>query len=76
MYVIYGATNCASCSEAKEVLSHNGLPYEYLTRGVDYDMSDFVSISKGAHRSFPLITLNGEYLGGLVQLKEHLDNTK
>ena len=74
MIKIYGKSNCSSCSQAKALCESNGVSYEYLSLGKDYQLSEFMSIKEG-HRSFPLITKDDEYIGTLQDLKEYLSNT-
>lgn len=69
MYKIYGRDGCTSCESAKSLLEQKSLPYQYLKLGKDYELSVFSSIKQG-HRSFPLITLNEEYIGTFEDLKE------
>ena len=71
MIKIYGRAGCSSCDQAKALCESNGVSYEYLSLGKDYQLSEFMSIKEG-HRSFPLITKDDEYIGGLVELKESL----
>lgn len=72
MYKVYGKTGCASCDKAKVLLSTKGEQYEYLLMGKDYTLAEFMVLGNGTHKSFPLITHNGEYVGGFEQLKEYL----
>lgn len=69
MYKIYGKTGCSSCVQAKNFLEAKGVDYEYLLLGKDYELSAFTSIKEG-HRSFPLITMNDEYIGTFEDLKK------
>ena len=76
-YVVYGKTNCPSCTSAKQLLESKGLSYEYLMLGKDYQMSDFIEAAQGnTHKTFPLIvhTEDGveSYVGGLQQLQQIL----
>ena len=71
MIKIYGKQGCSSCDQAKALCESNGISYEYLSLGKDYQLSEFMSIKEG-HRSFPLITKDGEYIGTLQDLKQYL----
>ena len=71
MIKIYGKQSCSSCNQAKALCESNGVSYEYLSLGKDYQLSEFMSIKEG-HRSFPLITKDYEYIGTLQDLKEYL----
>ena len=74
-YVVYGKTNCPSCTSAKQLLDSKGCEYVYLLFGKDYDLSKFVEINK-THKTMPMITTvkNGveSYVGGLQQLQQIL----
>ena len=71
MYTVYGKLSCDSCDQAKALLTTKGQKFEYKQFGKDYDLGEFSSFNK-AHRSFPLILKDGEYLGGLPDLKKDL----
>lgn len=71
-YAIYSKPNCQSCNEAKMLLEMEQLPFKYLTLNVDYTLQDmFLQIPRN-HKSFPAILKNGQYLGGLAELKNDL----
>lgn len=71
MFKIYGKVGCSSCLQAKALLESKGLEYSYLTLGKDYQPSEFMRIKEG-HKSFPLITKEGEYIGSFESLKAYL----
>lgn len=72
-FKIYSKAGCSSCQQAKTILDTKKLSYEYLMLGKDYQMSDFIEASQGnTHKTFPLILKDGEYLGGLPDLKKDL----
>lgn len=66
-YVVFGKKNCAGCDQAKALLDSKGLGYQYID----------VMLSKEAQalfrekgfRSVPQVYLNGEWLGGIEELK-------
>ena len=74
-YVVYGKTNCPSCTSAKQLLESKGCEYDYLLFGKDYDLSKFVEINK-THKTMPMITTVKDdvesYVGGLQQLQQIL----
>ena len=74
MIKIYGRAGCSSCNQAKALCESNGISYEYLSLGKDYQLSELMSIKEG-HRSFPLITKDEKYIGTLLDLKLYLNNT-
>ena len=71
MIKIYGKQGCSSCNQSIALCESNGVSYEYLSLGKDYQLSEFMSIKEG-HRSFPLITKDDEYIGTIQDLKEYL----
>ena len=77
-YVVYGKTNCPSCTSAKQLLESKGCEYDYLLFGKDYDLSKFVEINK-THKTMPMITTVKDgvesYIGGLQQLQQILDGS-
>lgn len=72
MFKIYSKQACTSCTQAKLLLDVKGVSYEYLSLGKDYNISEFTSYSK-THKTFPLIVKDGEYFGGLKELKEYFE---
>ncbi|QXM18571.1 putative glutaredoxin [Acinetobacter phage Phab24] len=72
MIEIYGKSGCSGCSEAKQLCEMKGVSYKYLTLGSDYQLKEFLEVSGGKHKSFPMITSDGNYLGGLQELKNIL----
>ncbi|MEG2307102.1 MAG: glutaredoxin [Erysipelotrichaceae bacterium] len=75
MYKVYSKSNCSSCVSAKQLLEQKGLEYEVLMFGKDYDLGDMLKICP-SNKTFPLITLNNEYIGGLNSLQQLLNGDK
>jgi len=75
---VWSQTNCPACTEAKRLLELHGVKYIECMIGVNgYTKKDL--IEKVPHaRSVPQIFVNGQYVGGLLELKEKLahDNNK
>ena len=71
---IYGKANCKSCDEAKQLCNNKSVEYEYKQMGKDFELLEMYSIAPRNHKSFPMIAIDGKYLGGLVELKEVLVN--
>jgi len=68
-YLVYGRSvpACSYCENLKELLDSKGIDYEYK------DISDedvFVEYCSYRLRTVPAVFLNGEYLGGLTEMKE------
>lgn len=70
--VIYGKTACPSCDQAKQYLEKKDINFEYKCLGTDYTISDFYEVAPRSHRTFPMISFNGEYLGSFEDLKKTL----
>lgn len=71
---VWSQTNCPACTEAKRLLEARGVVIEERMLGINgYTKKDL--IDKVPHaRSVPQIFLDGEYIGGLQELKQKLAN--
>lgn len=71
---VWSQTNCPACTEAKRLLEARGIRIEECMLGINgYTKKDL--IEKVPHaRSVPQIFLDGEYVGGLQELKQKLAN--
>tara|TARA_Y100000589_G_C26775320_1_gene475515 strand:+ start:103 stop:378 length:276 start_codon:yes stop_codon:yes gene_type:complete len=70
-YFIYSKSNCPSCEEAKKLLSEaNHVNCDEYLEDVD-EFLEFVWGMCGDKypRSFPMIFLDGNYIGGLQEVK-------
>lgn len=74
MINIYSKSGCSSCIQAKGLCEMMGVDFKYLSLGKDYQLSEFVSIAGSSHKTFPMITVDGEYLGTFLDLQEYLKN--
>jgi glutaredoxin 3 len=75
---VWSQTNCPACTEAKRLLDQQGIQIEERMLGINgYTKKDLVELVPHA-RSVPQIFLDGEYVGGLQELKRKLlnDNNK
>ena len=72
MYTVYGKTGCSACVQAKQLLETKGLDYEYALLGLNYSLEEFCNVAPKTHKTFPMVTKDGKYIGGLVELKEIL----
>ena len=72
MYTIYSKPNCGYCSQAKQLLEMEQLPFEYLTLGSHYSLQEFMELFPNA-RTFPMIVKYGEVIGGFNNLVEYLN---
>ena len=71
MYTIYSKSNCSFCMQAKQLLTMEQLPFDYLTLGNHYSLQEFMELFPDA-RSFPMIVKDGEVIGGFSNLVEYL----
>lgn len=71
MYTIYSKDKCPQCDAAKMLLVIKGIDHEVLKLDVDFTREEFVELFPKA-RTFPMITKDGEHVGGLQDLKEIL----
>lgn len=72
MVKIYGRNGCTSCNQAKTLCTIKGLEHKYLTLGVDYTLQEFVELTSGKHKTFPLIVVNDEIVGSFDSFKKML----
>lgn len=72
MVKIYGKQGCTACDTAKAYCQTNGIEYQALMLGADYQLNEFIKIGQGKWKSFPMITCNGEFVGDLESLKNIL----
>jgi glutaredoxin len=76
---VWSQTNCPACAEAKRLLAQHGVEVleKMLGNDTGYTKKELIEAVPHA-RSVPQIFLNGEYVGGLQELKRKLlnDNNK
>ena len=76
---VWSQENCPACQEAKRLLTSYAIEYTECMIGVGtYTKKDLIEKVPNA-RSVPQIFLDGEYVGGLPELKKRLavnDNYK
>lgn len=75
---VWSQTNCPACTEAKKLLERYGIQYYERMIGINgYTKKDLIDKVPDA-RSVPQIFLDGQYVGGLYELKKALlnDNDK
>jgi glutaredoxin len=71
---VWSQTNCPACTEAKRLLEARGVQIEERMLGVNgYTKKDLIDLVPHA-RSVPQIFVDGEYVGGLQELKRKLAN--
>ena len=70
-YIIYSKPSCGYCLQAKDLLTMEQLPFDYLTLGTHYSLQEFMELFPDA-KSFPMIVKDGEVIGGFSDLVEYL----
>jgi glutaredoxin len=71
---VWSQTNCPACTEAKRLLDSHGVQIEERMLGINgYTKKELIEAVPHA-RSVPQIFLDGEYVGGLQELKRKLAN--
>lgn len=68
---IYGKKNCTYCDAAKALLNSKQIPYTYELLGANFTVEE-IKAQFPAARSYPIVTLDGDYIGGLSELRTKL----
>jgi len=71
---IYGKPMCPACNTAKATLEAKGLAFEYKVLNKDYSIAEFYEIAPRTHRTFPMLAVDGKYVGTFTDLLEKLGN--
>jgi len=72
--ILYSKDNCAFCDKAKNLLKMKAIEFIEYKLDKDFNRDTLLELFPQA-RTFPVITLNKEYIGGFNEL-EKLLNTK
>ena len=72
--VVYSRDNCSYCTYAKNLLEQKKIPYEEHKLDVDFDRARLTEMFPTA-KTFPVITVDGFYIGGYSQLTEMINET-
>ena len=74
---IYTKSGCTYCLQAKTLLQIRGIQYEELNvqvvEGAKENMLAECAAVNYTPRSYPQIWLDGNHIGGFIELKTHLD---
>ena len=75
-YIIYSKPSCGYCLQAKDLLTIEQLPFDYLTLGTHYSLDELMTLAPDA-KSFPQIFVvdkndNKELVGGFNDLVQSL----
>lgn len=71
--IVWSKYHCQNCDQAKELLKINGIKFEERKIGDGYTKEDLLE-SVPTARSVPQIFLGDSYVGGLTELRNHLQN--
>ena len=71
MIEIWSKPNSVFCDKAEMLCKMKSLEYKKYMLDVDYTREDFVEKFPEA-RTFPQITMDGNYIGGFTELDAHL----
>lgn len=70
---VYTINNCGYCDAAKSLLTSLNLAFKEFNISHDDNMR-MELVKKTNHRTMPQIFIDGEFIGGYTELKEHLNN--
>jgi glutaredoxin len=68
---IWGKSMCTFCDAAIQLCESEGVEYEYKTYEIDFTKEEILAEFEGA-TTFPQIKIDGNPIGGYVELKEIL----
>ena len=71
MIKIWSKPNCIFWDKAVNLCKLKNLEYEKIMIDVDYTREELIENFPNA-RTFPQITMDGEYIGGFTELDAHL----
>jgi glutaredoxin len=72
VFEVYGRTHCQWCDAVKDLLTDNNK--QFVFRNIETDSSareDFIKKFPGA-KTVPQVSLNGKWLGGYEDTREHI----
>ena len=69
--VIWSKNNCVWCDRAKDVLTAQSIPYQEKNIDTNATREQLMEAVPNA-RSIPQIFIDGVYIGGFLELQEHL----
>ena len=68
-------SHCPHCVNAKDLLTKKGKEFHEIDYSEGKELIAEV-IEKKAHKSFPMIFLDGEFIGGFAQLRKYYDKAE
>lgn len=72
MFVVYSKDQCIFCDKAVTLLKLKSKEFVQYKLGKDFDRDTILEMFPDA-RSFPIITVNKEFIGGYNELEKLLD---
>ena len=71
--IVYSKDKCQQCDIAKMLLDMKGQEYTVKKLDEDFTQEELKALFPTA-RSFPIIVINGNYIGGYNELKQELSS--
>jgi glutaredoxin len=78
-YTIYTKSNCLFCEKIKKLLENEIPSPQYINSDIYLEINkeefiDFIKqLTKKEYRTFPMVFLDGEFLGGFRETKQYRD---
>lgn len=69
--IVWSKEKCPMCVQAKTLLTNKGIEYEERIIGEGWTKEQLLELNPSA-RSVPQIFLDGNLVGGYVELRKHL----
>jgi glutaredoxin len=78
-YIIYSKSECQNCDKAKKLLEREEKIIFNCDQMLKHNRDDFIKSmelkTRRPFKSFPVIFIGDDYLGGYTELIQHLDFT-
>lgn len=72
--VVWSKYHCPYCDQAKALLTQRGIKYEERKIGDGFTREELLEAVPTA-RTVPQIIINGNTIGGFIELRDYLENT-
>ena len=72
--IMYTTSVCPFCVQAKRLLRERGIPYDEIDVEVDAAVRAEMMTRAGGRRTVPQIFIDGEHVGGYVELQALADD--
>ena len=73
--VLYKKPNCSYCNKAENLLSTYNINYDSFMLDVDFKR-DWLVEEYPVAKTFPVVVVDGFFLGGFTELNEYVNNQK